>query len=80
MPSSSGFYGAGEDNRQTMTIRLGATPSELISDPPLSSPIFTPDALPAATLPIYSGFGRAPNMLDCIPSGLVFMSAASSKT
>jgi len=34
-------------------------------------PIFTPDALPAATLPIYPGLGQAPNMLACIPSGLV---------
>jgi len=30
-----------------------------------------PDALPAATLPIYPGSGQAPNMLDCIPSSLV---------
>ena len=36
----------------TPTVRLGATPSELISDPPPPSPIFTPDALPVATLPI----------------------------
>jgi len=28
-----------------------------------------PDALPAATLPINQG--QAPNMLDCIPGGLV---------
>jgi len=34
-------------------------------------PIFTPDALPATTLPIYPGLGQAPNMLACIPSGLV---------
>jgi len=33
----------------TPTIRLGTTSSGLISDPPPSSPIFTPDALPAAT-------------------------------
>jgi len=30
-----------------------------------------PDVLHAATLPIYPGLGQAPNMLDCIPSGLV---------
>jgi len=29
------------------------------------------DALPVATLPIYPGLGQAPNMLACIPSGLV---------
>jgi len=33
--------------------------------------IFTPDALPAATLPIYPGLGQAPTMLACIASGLV---------
>jgi len=34
--------------------------------------IFTPDALPGTTLPIYPGLGQAPNMLACIPSGLVY--------
>ena len=53
----------------TPTIRLGATPSRLIRDPPPSSPIFTPDAFPVAT--IYTGLEQAPNMLACIPSGLV---------
>jgi len=61
------------------TIRLGATPSRLISDPPSLSPIFKPDALPVATLPIFPGLRQAPNMLTCIfgacglviPSGLV---------
>ena len=43
----------------TPTVQLGATPSELVSDPPPSSPIFTLDALPAATLPIYPGLGQA---------------------
>jgi len=37
----------------TLTIRMGATPSKLINDPPPSSPIFALDALPAATLPLY---------------------------
>jgi len=32
--------------------------------------IFTPVALPAATLPIYPGLEQAPNMLACMPSGL----------
>jgi len=36
----------------TPTIRVGVTPSGLTSDPPPSSPIFMPDALPAATLPL----------------------------
>jgi len=42
----------------TPTIRLGVTPSGLISDPPSSHPIFY----------IYSGLGQAPNMLACISS------------
>ena len=54
----------------TLTIWLGTTPSRVISDPP-PFPIFTPDALPAATLPIYAGLGQAANMLACIPSGVV---------
>jgi len=32
---------------------------------------FTPDAIFAATLPIYPGLRQEPNMLDCIPGGLV---------
>jgi len=55
----------------TLTIQLGATASGLISDPPPLSPIFTPDALPAANLPLYPGLGQATNMLACIPSGVV---------
>jgi len=55
----------------TLKIWLGATPSGLIIDPTPSYPIFMPDALPVTTLPIYPGLGQAPNMLDCIPSGLV---------
>jgi len=55
------------------TIRLGATASGLISDPPPSSPIFMTDALPATTLPVYPGLGQAPNMLACIPSGLAWL-------
>jgi len=61
----------------TPTIQLGATPPGvpdwLISDPHPSSPTFTPDFIPAATLPIYPGLGRAPHMLACIPSGLIFI-------
>jgi len=33
--------------------------------------IFMPDALPAAILPVYPGFGQASSMLGCIPGGLV---------
>jgi len=52
----------------TSTIQLNATPSGLISGPSPSSPIFTLDALPATTLPIYPSLGQAPNMLACILS------------
>jgi len=55
----------------TPTIRMGDTPSRLICDPPPSSPIFMLYAVPAITLPIYPGVGHAPNILVCIPSGLV---------
>jgi len=72
--SSSGLYDAREDNRgRHKNHPASATPSGLISDPPPSSSIFTLDALPAATLPLYPGLGQAPNMLVCIPSGLVEM-------
>ena len=67
-----GFMAQGKITEEdTSTIRLGATPYGLISDPPPSSPIFMPDALPATTLPIYPGLGQAPNMLVCLSSGLV---------
>jgi len=33
--------------------------------------IFTPDALPGTTLPIYSGLEQAPNMLACVPGVLL---------
>ena len=36
-------------------------------------PSFTPDALLATTLPIYPGLGQAPNMLDCLPRGLLLI-------
>ena len=39
---------------------MGATPSGPVSNPPPSfPPIFTPDALPAAILPIYPGLAQA---------------------
>jgi len=39
--------------------------------PPHHPPNFMLDALPAATLTIYPGLVQVPNMLDCIPRGLV---------
>jgi len=41
---------------------VSATPSGPIANPPppmINSPIFMPDALPAATVPIYPGLGQA---------------------
>ena len=55
----------------TPTIWLDATPSGLISNPTPSSPILMPDALSAATLPIYPGLGQALYMLACTPNRLV---------
>jgi len=72
---SSGLRGAREDNRGRHADhpdeQLSTTASGLISNPRSSSPIFMPDALPATTLPLYPGWGQAPNMLSCIPSGVV---------
>jgi len=72
----SGLYGAREDNTaaDTLTIQVSATPTRLISDPPTSCPHFTLDALPATTLSLYPGLGQTPNMLACIPSGVVCQS------
>jgi len=67
--SSSDLYGAREDNRSRHTDHPAGCHS--IRDPPPSFPIFTPDALPAATLPLCSDMGQVPNMLACIPSGVV---------
>ena len=44
--------------------------------PHLPPPNFMLDARPATTLPIYPGLGQAPNMLDCIPGGLVRLGLA----
>jgi len=65
--SSSGHYGAREDNMGKHTDNLAARHSIRTNQRPTSiiPPIFTPDALPAATLPIYPGLGQAPNMLAC---------------
>jgi len=42
------------------TVQVDATPFELRVSPPPQPPIFTPDALPAATLTICPGLGQAP--------------------
>jgi len=59
MPSS-GLYGA--DDRYTDN-KAGL----LLPPPPSSPPLFTPDALPDTTLPIYPGVEQAPSMMGCIP-------------
>jgi len=67
----SGCYGAGKIT-EALTICLDPTPSGLSVPPPQSPPIFTPNTLSAATLPIYPGLGQAPKiMLPCIPGDLV---------
>jgi len=55
----------------TPTIRMGASPTGLISDHLHHPPIFTPNALLVPTLPLFRGLGQAPNMLACIPNGMV---------
>ena len=55
----------------TPTIRMGATPSGLISGPPPSPPVFMLGALSVTILSLYPGLGQAQNMLACIPSGVV---------
>jgi len=64
----------------TPTIRLGATPSGLISNPPPSSSHFTLDALPGATLSIYPGLGTGIKYAGLIPSGLVCAVLAATRT
>jgi len=66
--SSSGLYSAREDNRGRhadntagrLSIQTNQQPTSLT--PP---PFFTPDALPAATVPICPGLRQALNMLAC---------------
>jgi len=54
----------------TPTVRMDCHPIQTIGAPTSAIPtIFTPDALPGTTLPIYPVLGQAPNMLACIPSG-----------
>jgi len=69
------FYGAREDNRGRHINHPARCHSSWTNQRPTSSitppPIFTPDALPAATLPLYPGLEQAPNMLVWLPSGVV---------
>jgi len=68
-----GFMVQRDDNKGRHThnpagrhpVRTNLCPTSIILT------VFTPDALPAATLPIYPGLEQAPSMLVCIPSGLV---------
>ena len=53
------------------TIWMDCHPIQTNWCPHLCHPHFMQDALPYTTLPIYPGLGQAPNMLACIPSGLV---------
>jgi len=69
------FYGAKEDNRGEHPD--GRHSIRTNSDSPPTSPIFTLDGLPAATLPLYPGLGQAPNMLVSMPSGVVSIQAVT---
>jgi len=63
------FLEQNEDNTGRTHQQSGwiATQSRLIGAPTSAIPtIFTQDALPYTTLPIYPGLGQAPNMLACI--------------
>jgi len=54
------------------TIWMDCHPSRLIGASISAIPtIFMPDALPDTTLPVHTGLEQAPNMLACIPGGLV---------
>jgi len=54
------------------TVRMDCHPIQTNWCPISAIPtIFTPDALPGTTLPIYPALGQAPNMLACITGGLV---------
>jgi len=56
------------------TIWMDCHPIQTNWYPHLCHPtIFTQDALPYTTLPIYPGLGQAPNMLTCIPGGLHYL-------
>jgi len=56
----------------TPIIQMDCHPIQTNQCPHLCHPtIFMPDSLPDTTLPIYPGLGHAPNMLACIPGGLV---------
>jgi len=60
--ASSGLYGAKEDNKRHIHRQSGWAPPPLYPDYSaihLHQSIFTPDVLPAATLPIYPGLGQA---------------------
>jgi len=46
---------------EALLVRADANPSKLMVPLHPSSPIFTSNAIPAATLPICPGLGQAPN-------------------
>jgi len=54
----------------TTTIRLGHTPSGLISNLPPSSPHFYAGYPSCSNPPLYPGLGQEPSKLACIPSGM----------
>jgi len=67
------FYGAREDNRGRHTDHPDGRHPIQTNQRPTSNipPIFTPDALPAASFSLYPDLKQAPNMLAYIQSGSV---------
>jgi len=67
------FYGAWEDNRGRHTDYPDGRHS-IQTNPTThfrNTSIFSSDAVPAIALPLYRGLGQAPNMVACVPSGVV---------
>ena len=68
------FLVQNEDNRGRHTNSPDGLPPFQTNLCPISAipTIFMSDAFPGTTIPIYPGLGQAPNMLACIPCGLVY--------
>jgi len=68
---SKNFYNAHYSRQTHQQSRWTATPSRLMVPISAIPTILSLDTLPDTTIPIYAGLGQAPNMLACIPGGLV---------
>jgi len=68
------FKRCGEYRGKCADNPAGCHPVRTIDAPSPSSHSFMPDPLSVSTLQIYPGLGQAPDMLNCIPGGLVHIS------